>query len=194
MTRRSILSNPHATNKSNDWYTEARYIDAAKAVMGGIDLDVASCEFANRIVRAARYYTKQDNGLTQPWYGRVWCNPPYGRTTNQKGSYLEHFSRRLIDQYERGNVEQAILLIPANTGTSWFPFLCKYSLCFPPYRLRFYQEQEVNDGAAFSSVFVYLGTNTASFIEVFGKIGPILKAISITIKPTTRELWQEVQG
>lgn len=27
---------------------------------------------------AARHYTVMDNGLVQPWEGRVWCNPPYG--------------------------------------------------------------------------------------------------------------------
>ena len=28
---------------------------------------------------AAKRYTAQDNGLIQPWEGRVWLNPPYGR-------------------------------------------------------------------------------------------------------------------
>lgn len=180
------------TPKSNEWYTPAMYIEAARSVMDGIDLDPASCEVANQTVRASHYYTKEDNGLMQPWYGRVWCNPPYGRTTNQHGSYLEHFSRRLIDQYERGNVEQAILLIPANTGTSWFPPLCRYLLCFPPYRLHFYTERgKASDTASFGSVFVYFGSNSARFIEIFSRFGPILGTINTpSIKPVTRELWE----
>jgi len=48
--------------------------------LGPFDLDPCS-----PIVRpwdtAAKHYTIQDDGLAQPWTGRVWCNPPYGRKT-----------------------------------------------------------------------------------------------------------------
>ena len=27
---------------------------------------------------AKQHYDKTMNGLSQPWFGRVWCNPPYG--------------------------------------------------------------------------------------------------------------------
>lgn len=30
---------------------------------------------------AARHYTKLDDGMAQPWEGRIWLNPPYGRET-----------------------------------------------------------------------------------------------------------------
>ena len=32
---------------------------------------------------AAKRYTEEDNGLIQPWEGRVWLNPPYGREIDQ---------------------------------------------------------------------------------------------------------------
>jgi len=52
--------------------------DWSHYVMGGIDLDPASCEAANRTVRAEKIFTKVENGLFQEWRGRCWINPPGG--------------------------------------------------------------------------------------------------------------------
>ena len=30
---------------------------------------------------ARQHYTVKDDGLSKPWEGRVWCNPPYGSPT-----------------------------------------------------------------------------------------------------------------
>src|SRR5438552_4181923 len=108
---------------SNEWYTPARYIEAARLVMGGIDLDPASCELANRTVKAGRYYTQEDDGLAQEWKGRVWLNPPYGRTNEMKArhqSTIEMFVFKLLQCFNDDSIEQAVLLVPATIGTKWF--------------------------------------------------------------------------
>ncbi len=108
-----------ATGKTNNWYTPALYIDAVQEVFGTIDLDVASCAFANEIVKATRYYTEEENALLLPWTKKVFCNPPYGRTAT-KESLLRLFVGRLLQQYRAGICTEAILLIPVNTATKWF--------------------------------------------------------------------------
>src|SRR5258708_19723151 len=102
---------------TNEWYTPSHYIEAAREVMGGIDLDPASCEFANRVVQATHYYTRETNGLTQPWRGRIWLNPPYVKTQHPQASNIEIFTRRLIDQYHLSTHPQPRLLIPTHTAT-----------------------------------------------------------------------------
>src|SRR5260221_11377 len=110
----NILEFPQPT-KSNEWYTPARYIEAAREVMGGIDLDPASCEMANRTVKATRYYSIRDNGLAQEWHGRVWLNPPYGLVTpGLKGSTKSlqaYFAKELLRRYKAQEIEQAIVLL-----------------------------------------------------------------------------------
>lgn len=61
---------------SDDCYTPRWVFDA----MGlEFDLDVAAPLGGPWHVPAARYYTAEDDGLTAPWDGLVWCNPPYSK-------------------------------------------------------------------------------------------------------------------
>lgn len=177
---------------SNEWYTPAKYIEAARLVMGGIDLDPASCEMANRIVRATRYYNQEENGLMQPWHGRVWLNPPYHKTDQGGASSLEIWVCHLLTQLEMGRIEQAILLVPMTQATRWFDRLWDYLQCFPRRRIHFYSS-EVNDWRPrFSSSFAYFGAKEDRFIEIFSQFGRIVRAIDTPKpRPIARELWAE---
>lgn len=62
----------HAMLK-DEWLTPPSIIKA----LGTFDLD--PCSPINRPWDTAlNHFTVEDNGLLQPWSGRVWCNPPYG--------------------------------------------------------------------------------------------------------------------
>src|SRR2546430_1052892 len=162
--------------------------------MGDIELDPASCKFANRTVQAKRYFTKEDNGLMHPWLAEsVFLNPPYGKTEQGGSSNLQYFTQYLIDQYERGNAKQAILLIPVNTATSWFPALFAYSICFPNFRVRFMQANgKPSNGVSFGTCFVYLGSNVEQFVKVFLQFGPVVTPGGVHRRPQTSQqatLW-----
>lgn len=58
----------------DEWLTPPHVL----RVLGDFDLD--PCAPVERPWdMAAHHYTIEDNGLRQPWFGRVWCNPPYGK-------------------------------------------------------------------------------------------------------------------
>jgi hypothetical protein len=142
------------SSKSNEWFTPAVYIEAAREVLGEIDLDPASCEQANRVVKATRFYTKEDDGLKQPWSGRVYCNPPYGRTNGK--SNLAVWTEKLLAEYGAGNVTAAIMLVNAEPGTKWFQPLWWFPLCFTDHRIKFYTASGEPNAPTHSNCFVYL--------------------------------------
>jgi len=78
--------------------------------MGGFDLDpAAGCE---PTPIADERYTPADDGLTSPWFGTVWLNPPFSEK-------VPWFSR-LVDQYRNGDVDAAVALSTVDPSCSWF--------------------------------------------------------------------------
>jgi hypothetical protein len=151
----------HYSSESGEWYTPPHIITLVRDVLGVIDLDPASCAAANETVKAHRYYDQAAGGLGLHWHGRVWLNPPYG---DQIGQWTRH----LVEEYEAGNVDAALALLPARPDTQWFRPLFDYPRCWVFGRLRFGDGRE---SAPFPSVVVYLGPDVARFRAVFGTIG-----------------------
>lgn len=49
---------------------------------GALSFDLDPCAADPRPWDTAKaHYTEADNGLTQPWHGRIWLNPPYSNST-----------------------------------------------------------------------------------------------------------------
>lgn len=163
------VKKPHVTHNSgeNEWYTPPEYIEAARGLLGGFDLDPASSDIANRNVRADRYFTAADDGLEQEWSGRVWMNPPY-----EKG-LIDRFAAKMRDEAQAGNVSEAVILVNNATDTRWFAALCEVAtgLCFPTGRIRFLSPTGEKGAPLQGQAILYIGPNVAGFTAAFADFG-----------------------
>jgi phage N-6-adenine-methyltransferase len=151
-----------------EWYTPAEYIEAARRVLGGIDLDPATSETAQKTVKASFYFTVDDDGLSHSWKGRVWLNPPYS------ADLVGKFVGKLCEHIRAGEVPAALLLVNNATETQWFQPAARQSsaLCFPAGRIRFLDEQGDATGAPLQGqALLYFGDNLQGFCDVFAGFG-----------------------
>ena len=157
------------SSDSNEWYTPDNYLKAARHVLGEIDLDPASCELANKHVKAGKIYTSDDDGLKHKWAGKVWLNPPYGDVGPK-------FAAKLIHEFEAKRVTEAILLVNSHvTDSKWFKPLFNYLLCFTDHRSKFWNQDGVGGAPTHGSVFVYFGGSPKKFADEFRHFGSIVQ-------------------
>ncbi len=111
------------TGATAEWYTPPHIFEALAV---NFDLDPAAPPGGVPWIPARRYFTRRDDGLTQPWTGRTWVNPPYGQQTPL-------WLARLA---EHGD---GIALVFARSDTSWFQTYASQAtaLCFIAGRLKF---------------------------------------------------------
>lgn len=172
--RRDAARRALHSSLSVEWYTPAAIVEPVRLLLGAIDLDPASCAAANGVVRAARYYTREEDGLRRPWSGRVWLNPPYGRTGQRSNQEL--WSRRLLAEWRAGNVSEAVLLVNAATEATWFQALWPHPICFVAGRIRFWRPDAPAAHPTHGSALVYLGPQVARFGTLFRPLGPVVRA------------------
>lgn len=149
-----------------EWYTPRHVVAAVAKALGTIDLD--PCAEPERAVPAARHLTAADDGLTQEWVGRIYMNPPYGRS-------IGDWTGKLRAEHAAGRVSEAIALLPARTETDWWASLDAEYICFIHGRLAF---SDGETSAPFPSAAVYLGPNGQGFADTFAELGPVYRRVT----------------
>ena len=156
--------------EGDEWYTPPDIIESARSTLGEIDLDPASNPIAQQNVRAKQFFSKEQNGLLQPWRGRVFTNPPYSYPL------IEQFVAKLVAEVAAGNVTEAILLVNSQTSATWFQeaYRAASAVCFPRGRIRFLRPTgEAGPSPKQGQAILYFGPRAACFEKEFSKHGSI---------------------
>lgn len=192
----------------DEWYTPSKYVEPArnayKAVNAEIDFDPYSSDVANNLVRASKFYTKEDDALTKSWpnflnyhlngesfHGSfIWANPPYTRDAGTAKPYLEKIYER-IEAQDDSSVVAATILVNSNTDSSWWQQLAGKSsaICFVNKRIRFFEESNTDpSGSARSGSSIHLivrgdflsGSQLVeNWIREYSKIGFVGRSVEV---------------
>lgn len=167
---------------STQWYTPPSILSLVRQVFEGgtIDLDPCSNKIAQRTVAAGHYFSHDIDGLKQPWFGKVYVNPPFGQVQgkSQQGLFLS----KSISEYQAGRVSEAVFLLKAAVGYAWFSQAMQFPHAFLKSLVAFHSvhseallEPSQPEAAArtanpHGSVVVYLGPNEDQLCAVFSRI------------------------
>jgi hypothetical protein len=139
------------SSESTDHYTPKHIVEASRTVLGGIDLDPASCALANELIQATAWYGPGsefgEDGLAEPWLGRVFLNPPGGRVPEHLGdmgtkSNAALWWATLASAWLTGEVEAAIFVgftleVLRSAQALDVPQPLDFPLCVPASRIAF---------------------------------------------------------
>ena len=107
---RDLLAGAEPT--SDDYFTPAWLFEALDLLF---DLDVASPPVAPPWIPARRRFTQADDGLTQPWEGRVWMNPPYSGVARWARRWHAHGNGVALLPFSSSSAMRALWADPAVT-------------------------------------------------------------------------------
>jgi phage N-6-adenine-methyltransferase len=161
--------------EDDEWYTPADYIERARQALGGtIDIDGASNAKAQKVVRATRYFTQDDDGLAQEWHGTVWLNPPYSRK--------DEFITKLLDELAARRTTAAVLLTHNSTSATWWQRAAKGArqVCFPCGRIKFVAPDGTEGASPAQGQSLFFFNDTPSNIEfelAFGDVGLVVDVV-----------------
>ena len=153
----------------NEYATPQHLWRPLSRAVDGFDLDAASGAEPTPI--APTRYTKEDNGLEQPWFGDVWLNMPW--SSNGDGSAKKKWLRKVRCEATREAVDRIILVLPADTDSHVFHkhILEADAVCLcGPGRIAFIGEDRNPTFALLIAVFGPVTDKLADTLDEFGAV------------------------
>lgn len=154
------------SSASVEWFTPPEIIEAVlKLYQGEITTDPAARMHNDPALPVSYSYTKEENGLSWPWKGKVYLNPPYS------GRVLLWMDKA-VKEYRAGNIQEILILWKSSTDTQAFRKITEIAdhVCFISGRLKFSGSK---NPAPFPSALFYAGHHKDAFRDLFSEFGPI---------------------
>jgi phage N-6-adenine-methyltransferase len=143
-----MITNGLMTSLTDEWTTPQELFNELNQEFD-FDLDVCADDWN---YKCSRYFTREIDGLSQDWNGKVWMNPPYGRA----------IGKWMAKAYEasRGGAT-VVCLVPARSDTAWWhDYSMKGEIRFIRGRIKFVSRTGVKDAAPFpSAIVIFRGAN-----------------------------------
>jgi len=150
-----------------------------EAYGGRLTMDVASG--AEPIPIGETRYTEDDDGLSQPWYGDIWLNPPW--------SDYDQFAAKLDQHMQDGDIISAVAIIGAlSLSADWFhdwivPHL--EALCVLDDRPSF---TNTDSGADAPVVIAGVGDLPEELLDTFSSLGSTFEPVEADDQTTLSAL------
>lgn len=190
-------TNAKHSSTTNEHYTPAHVIKLVRTLLRNIDTDPASCVVAQQVVRADEWWGPDaphptyHDGLSDPWYGRTFLNPPGGKVGKRSSAVV--WWEKLLSEHASGSVSAAIFLafnieFLQLAQSSWRSPLY-FPLCIPRKRIAF---DTLDDNGTrvpgknppHANAIIYLpdttehisarDRSTARFCQVFAELGDVV--------------------
>ena len=149
MNQPQLFPTEQTTRTSDDYWTPKWIFDALELTF---DLDVACPPGGPAHTPCKAFYTQKDDGLTAPWHGLVWMNPPFSKPNLWVQRFIDHAN--------------GICLVPFSKSY-WFQNLWNTAdtMMLPPIHMTFVQ------GGIFIPVVMAAYGNTATNALQNSKLG-----------------------
>jgi hypothetical protein len=159
---------PERESMSDDYIINPKVIECVREAFGGrIPLDPAAHVVSNRVVKADTIYTRSMNGLIQPWFEKVWLNPPFGDYSAWVKKALEE-----LPHLDELIMHAEIKLL----NVDYFaPLRAKMSaVCFIEGRHRYPFSGVKCSTPEYGHFLMYFGPNIPRFSKAVEKLGGVL--------------------
>lgn len=159
----ALFAHPAQASETDERWTSPEVFDALGVTF---DLDPAAPPGGVPWIPATRHYSVADNGLTQPWHGLVWLNPPFSNPSPWVDRFIDH--------------DNGVLLFPLNINATWlFRLLRAVPAVILLEHARFHHPTHTGRHVPVGVALTGLGAGHAVVVDA----APRLRGVLLTVTP-----------